>query len=40
MAAYTSIHVAISLIAIVAGLVVLAGLLSRKRLDRGPRYFS
>ena len=33
MAAYTLIHVVISLIGIVTGLVVLAGLLSGKRLD-------
>jgi len=34
MAAYTLVHVVISLIAIGAGIVVLAGLLGRRRLDR------
>jgi hypothetical protein len=34
MKTFTQIHVAISLIAIVAGLVVMVGLLTRNRLDR------
>jgi hypothetical protein len=39
MAAYTLVHVVISLIAIGAGCVVLAGLLGGKRLDRWTAFF-
>jgi hypothetical protein len=36
---YTIIHVVISLVGILAGLVVLCGLLARKRLDRWTKWF-
>jgi hypothetical protein len=39
MKTFTQIHVAISLIAIVSGLVVMFGLLARKRLDRWTALF-
>jgi hypothetical protein len=39
MITFTQIHVAISLIAIIAGLVVMFGLLTRKRLDRWTALF-